>query len=181
MTVIFLVKAKTGCEYKDIQQCNNVENIIQKGKFPDNEADVKDACEKLYAGGKCLKEKADQCLSPQNAQLATQLLLKEKEVLDKACGPEMAKFIDYAKTCFNKDGVLKGLKDIHTRYVDIVEAAYGFDKSTYKQSYCCSQLYSRDNIKDLNTKQCTAAQADYLDNLLKNSVRLLKSRIQHTN
>ncbi len=170
--MIALAYAKQGCEYGDIEKCNTVEGAIAKGKFPDNEADVNDLCAKLKAGGQCLSDKADQCLSKDHAGKAKELLKREKDLLDTICSSGIAKFIEYAKGCFNKDEVLKGLKDIHTHYVDIVEAAQGFDKATYKQSICCSQLYSRENIKALNSKNCGADKAEYLDNLLKKTVIL---------
>lgn len=166
--VVTLVSAQ--CHYDDIKPCNTVEKFVNQGKFPDNEADVKSFCDALFEGGKCLRKKANECLKGNLKDLANEILDAEKVELTKLCSTGVQQFIDDAKNCFNKDDVLKGLKDIHIRYVDIVEAAQGFDKSTYKQSICCSQLYSHCSIFDLNTKSCGPDVAKRLDDLLKNTV-----------
>lgn len=71
--------------------------------------------------------------------------------------------------------VKKGLKEIQKRYVNMVEAAQYYDKNTYKQSFCCTQLYSRQKIRDLNTALCGKDISRRYDAILQFTVILLVS------
>ncbi len=166
--MVALVNAK--CSSDDALKCNTIEKELEDGKWPQNADEVKSLCAKLFAGGKCIREFADNCLRPKFVFLINAILDREKKVLEYICSPGVDQFLSDIKECFNKSEIINGLKDTHKRYVDLVEAAKNFAPSTYDQSICCTQLYNYDSIYALNSDKCNKEIADRLKDLAKNTV-----------
>ena len=177
--IIVIALASADCDTEAVKKCDTLEKELAAKKFPQTKDELKSVCDKLFEGGKCLADLAPKCLKPNMLKLAQDILSAEKKVLTDTCSTGADQYIKDSKDCFNKPEVISGLEDIHKRYVGIVEASQGFDKSTYQQSFCCSQLYSLDTVYELNSNKCSKETADRLKAIATNTVKTLFSFVLH--
>lgn len=169
-TFLVIALASAQCNPDDLIRCNTIEQELDAKKWPQNKDELAVQCDKLFSGGKCLRDLVSKCLKPDLQNLANQILDAEKNVLSNLCTSGADQFLKDVQDCFNKGEIISGLEGIHNIYVALVEAAKSFDKSTYVQSFCCTELFSLENIHDLNSKECNSEIADRLKAVATNSV-----------
>lgn len=159
------------CSSDDVAKCNTIENELVK-KWPQNADEVKTQCDNFFVKGKCLRDLVSVCLKPNEQSLINQILDPKIDVLSKLCSTGVDQFLKDIHDCFNKNEVNSGLEYIHNRYVALMKAADTFDKSTYQQSFCCTQLFRLEQIYALHSEQCNNEIADRHKAIATNSVSI---------
>jgi len=168
------VLAAPDCSLERLRKCNTIESAIKQKKWPSTDAEVVAACDTLHKGGACLKQFNDECAKTAKGKLLINgLLMAMKKYDSEVCSSPSGRkqFLDRTK-CYSKPAFSKGMHDMHSRYVAMIEAIEVDVKTVKerKESVCCAMRFGYDKAMELGKKNCDASVADYLKNIMKKIV-----------